>query len=889
MPLTSGTRLGPYEILSAAGAGGMGEVYRARDTRLERTVAIKILPAHLADQPNLRQRLEREGKAVAALSHPNICTLFDVGHQEGTDFLVMEYLEGETLEKRLERGPLPAEPLLKIALEIADALEKAHRQGIVHRDLKPGNIMLTKAGAKLMDFGLARTAEQAPVAEALTEMTAEGRKLTAEGTILGTFQYMAPEQLEGHEADARTDLFAFGEVLYEMATGKAAFAGRTKASLIAAILSTGPKPLSELAPMSPPALERVVRTCLAKDPEERFQSAHDLKLQLAWITEGGSQAGVPAPVSARRKRREWVAWGVAGAALIAALLLGAVYVENLLAPSYSMHSYVLPPEKATFVFSDDASGPVVVSPDGRRLAFAARGSSERMLWIQPLNSATAQPMAGTEGATYPFWSPDSRYVGFFAGGKLKKVDASGGPPQALCDAENGRGGAWSQDGTILLTRTTLEGVSRVDAGGGTPVPVTKFSGGESSHRWPYFLPDGKHFLYFAHGNIGADSAVYAASLDGKENKLLLHNASNAIYAPPGYLLFVRDGTLMAQRFQTGSLELVGDAMPIAEHVAVNTGTWRGIFTASNNGVLVYQGGAANSGSQLVWYDRSGKPGELVLPEVAQYRNPAFSPDGKRLAVTLENDQGSYDIWVVDLQRKTRTRITFDGKGADRPVWSPDGKSLIYGGNWVGLAHVFRKAADGGGSEEKLLETPGVREAPFSVSSDGRYVAYIRSDSKSTSKFDVWALPLFGDGKPFSLVNTEFNEVVPMISPDDKWLAYMSDESGRFEVNIRPFPAGAGKWQVSSGGGQLPHWRKDGKELVFSTLDQQLMAVDVRASGASIALGVPHALFKFSAVSGPDGPFDMSADGKKFVVNRLSSDTAPAPLTLVTNWTAELKK
>jgi serine/threonine protein kinase len=889
MPLTAGTRLGPYEILSAAGAGGMGEVYRARDTRLDRTVAVKILPAHLADQPNLRQRLEREGKAVAALSHPNICTLFDVGHQEGTDFLVMEYLEGETLERRLQRGPLPAEQQLKIALEIADALEKAHRQGIIHRDLKPGNIMLTKAGAKLMDFGLARTAEQAPVAEALTEMTAEGRKLTAEGTLLGTFQYMAPEQLEGHEADARTDLFAFGEVLYEMATGKAAFAGRTKASLIAAILSTEPKPLSELAPMSPPALDRVVRTCLAKDPDERFQSAHDLKLQLAWIAEGGSQAGVPAPVAARRRHRSWLAWGLAAAALLAAIVLGALYLETLLAPVSSIHSYVLPPDKATFVFNDDSSGPVVISPDGRRLAFVARAGSERMLWIQPLNSATAQPMAGTEGATYPFWSPDSRYVGFFAAGKLKKVDASGGPPQAICDAENGRGGSWGQEGVILLTRTTLESIVRVDAAGGTPVPVTKLQGTETSHRWPFFLPDGKHFLYFAHGNIGADSAVYAASLDGKANKLLFHNTSNAVYATPGYLLFVREGTLMAQRFRPDSLELEGDAMPLAEHVAVNTGTWRGIFTASSNGLLVYQAGAANTGSQLVWYDRSGKPGELLLPEAAQYRNPAFSPDGKRLAVTLENEQGSYDIWVVDLQRKTRTRITFDGKGADRPVWSPDGKSLFYGGNWVGTAHLFRKAADGSGSEEKLLETPEMREVPFSVSSDGRYLAYMRSDFKSSTKFDLWALPLFGDGKPFPLVATQFSEVVPMISPDGKWLAYMSDESGRFEVYIRPFPAGAGKWQVSNGGGMVPHWRHDSQELIFSTLDQQLMAVEVHASGASIALGVPHLLFKFNAVSGPDGPFAVSADAKKFILNRLGTDAAPAPLTLVTNWTADIKK
>ncbi|HUK87068.1 MAG TPA: hypothetical protein VLT85_05340, partial [Terriglobales bacterium] len=397
------------------------------------------------------------------------------------------------------------------------------------------------------------------------------------------------------------------------------------------------------------------------------------------------------------------------------------------------------------------------------------------------------------------------------------------------------------------------------------------------------------FLYFAHGSSSASSAVYVASLEGKERKLLLHNASNAIYAPPGYLLFVRDGTLMAQPFNARKLELAGDAMPIAEHVAVNTGTWRGIFTASDNGVLLYQGGAVGGGSQLVWYDRNGKPGDLVLPESARYLTPTLSPEEKRLAVTLENDQGSYDIWVVDLERKTRSRITFDGKGDNLPVWWPDGKSLVFAANWVGVPHLYRKAADGSGTAEKLLETPEVREVPSSVSGDGRYVAYNRVDAKSNTKNDVWALPMFGDGKPFPLANTEFNEVVPMISPNGKWLAYMSDESGRFEVYIRPFPAGEGKWQVSSGGGELPHWRKDGKELIFATLDQQMMAVEVGESGASVALGVPHALFKFNAVSGPDGPFAVSGDDQRFLLNRLSGDSAPAPLTLVTNWTAELKK
>jgi Tol biopolymer transport system component/predicted Ser/Thr protein kinase len=892
MALTPGSKLGPYEILGAIGAGGMGEVYRAKDTRLDREVAVKILSGELAKDPDLRARFEREARAISALNHPNICTLYDVGRQDGTDFLVMELLEGESLAERLHKGALPVEQVLSYGQQIADALEKAHRSGIVHRDLKPGNIVLTKSGAKLLDFGLAkpRAAAASAMTGAITRTTPIS-PITQQGTVVGTFQYMSPEQIEGGEADARSDIFALGAVLYEMATGKRAFEGKSQLSVASAILEKDPEPISKIQPMTPPALEHVVQTCLAKDPEERFQTAHDVKLQLKWIAEGGSSAvGVPAVKSSHRKHREWLAWGVAGLAIVAAALFGGIYLRDLMAPAYSVHSYVLPPEKASFVFSEDQSGPVVVSPDGRRIAFVARAGGERMLWIQPLNSPTAQPMAGTEGTFYPFWSYDSRYVGFFANGKLKKIEANGGPPQALCDAQNGRGGTWNADGVIIFSGSTLNGLMRVGAGGGVPTELSKLGPGETSHRWPTFLPDGKHLVYFSHANTSVDSAIYVTSLDHPEQrKLLFHNESGAGYVAPGYLMWVRDGTLMAQKFNLRTQELAGEAMPLAEHVAVNTSTWRGIFTASDNGVLLYQGGAISGGSQLAWYDRNGKAGDLALPEGALYLNPQLSPDGKRLAVTIENDKGNYDIWVVDLARKIKSRITFEEKGANRPVWSADGKSIFYAGDWIEKRRIVRRAADGTGQVEEVLDSTDVSTAPFSVSADGRYLAFNRTDTKGSTKTDVYAVPLSGERKPFPIMATPYVEAVPIISPNGKWVAYLSDESGRFEVYIRPFPSGEGKWQVSNGGGGTPMWRRDSKELIYSTYDQQMMSVEIGESGAGIVLGIAKPLFKFNAVSGPDGPYTMTGDAQHFLINRVNLDNGSQPLTLVTDWTADLKK
>jgi serine/threonine protein kinase len=907
MSLTSGTRLGPYEIQSPLGAGGMGEVYRARDTRLERTVAIKVLNAQLVGSTELRARFEREARVISQLQHPNICVLHDVGNEGAIDYLVMEFLQGESLAERLRKGPLPPDQVLTIAIEIADALEKAHRAGVVHRDLKPGNVMLTKSGAKLLDFGLAkplsatvasgtgRTSSASVFAAALTQtMPAQSpaSPLSTAGAVIGTVQYMSPEQIQGVEADARSDIFSFGVMLFEMVTGKRTFEGKTQASIVGQILAVDPPSVSTLRPQTPPGLDRVIRLCLDKDPDERIQTAHDLKLQLQAIAEAPLTA-TPSP-AVTPARRSWLPWVAAGVLAIIALAFALAYLQSPRAPQVSVHSYILAPEKATFVLTGNDAGPPVLSPDGLRLAFIAKNADgKQMLWIRPLNSAVAQSMSGTENATYPFWSPDSRYVAFFAASKLNKIDASGGPSQALCEASAGRGGSWNSAGTIVFAPDTTSALARVDAAGGTRVPLTTLDAKETSHRWPDFLPDGNHFLYFAHGSTNADSGIYLAALDSKERKLLLHNDSNAIYAVPGYLMFVRDNTLMEQRLNLRSLALEDGAKPLADHVAVNTDTWRGILTVSANGELLYQHGTAGGGSQLVWYDASGKQGEPVLPENATYLWPVLSPDASKLAFAIETN-GVADIWVLDVARHTKTRLTFGPLYSGWPIWWPDGKSIVftYGPSGT-MDSLYRQNADGTGSKEKLLETPGIQEIPFSISTDGRYIAYMRRDPKSNTGWDIWALPMFpdtsGEQKPFPVVATNFADIAPSFSPDGKWLAYANSETGRPEVYIQPFPSGAGRWQVSTAGGARPNWRKDSKELFFFSLDQEVMAVDVNQSGASLQLGTPHALLKATTVSGASGPYTVSADGKKFVMNTVLPQSISEPLTLITNWPADLKQ
>lgn len=759
MPIPSGTKLGPYEIIAPSGAGGMGEVYRARDTRLGREVAIKILPQHLASTPEVRQRFEREARAVSSLNHPHICTLHDVGHQDGMDFLVMEYLEGETLAKGLEKGPLATHELLRIAIEIADALEKAHRQGVVHRDLKPGNIMLTKAGAKLLDFGLAKAAIAPTVVDLSSSPTVSQKlgevttPLTARGTIVGTFQYMAPEQIEGKEADARSDIFSFGAVLYELATGKRAFEGKSQASLIAAILKEDPRPISELQPMSPPQLERVVKTCLAKDPEERFQSAHDLKLQLEWIRDAGSQAGVPALVVARRKYRDLVLVATAAVAIVAAAFFAVKFFTRTAVETQVIRAYIKPTPNSSIAGYNGGSAGFAVSPDGLRLAFVATTQEGKsVLWVRSLDSLEAQPLDGTEEATLPFWSPDSRFIGFFADGKLKKIEASGGPPFTICGAPGGRGGAWNRDGTIVFSPFFSTPLYRVSAAGGTATPVTALDPekAESTHRWPWFLPDGRHFLYLAGNPLtpagNPTNSIMVGSLDSKETKFLFHSHSNAIFAS-GHIVFLRESTLMAQPFDPKRLEFTGDAVPVAEQVGDVIPRVEGEFSASDNGVLAYLGMGASS-RQLVWFDRSGKQISAV-PGSDTYSDPHISPDGKELAFALETP--SSDIWLYDTARKVKTRFTFSSGSSTAdmsPVWSPDGRRIAYTSIRNGRFGIYEKAADGSGQEETLVEPGPDQLYPVTWSPDGKLIAYV--DWELGSGAALWILPLQGDHKPYTI-------------------------------------------------------------------------------------------------------------------------------------------
>ena len=788
MSLTVGARLGPYEILAPLGAGGMGEVYKARDTRLDRTVAIKVLPAHVASDPDLRQRFEREARAVAALNHPHICTLHDIGRQDPSagsgqaaiDFLVMEYLEGETLAERLASGSglsalgkaLPVDQALTIAIQIASALDTAHRHGITHRDLKLGNIMLTKGAAarqgspqaKLLDFGLAKTSGVAQdfgpavagrskdLHYADTMAPTMSSPLTAQGTILGTFQYMAPEQLEGQEADPRTDIFAFGAVVYEMLTGKRAFEGKNQVSLMAAILEHEPLPISKVQPLTPPALDRVVKKCLAKDPDDRWQSARDLHDELTWIAETGSQVGIAAPTERVVPPRPlWRRVAIpTGAALAAAVVAGtAVWLTTHVPvpppPALpAIRLSVAPPQNLTF--GTVAGGTIpAVSPDGRRVAFVAARGGVNLLWVRSLDALEAQPLPGTDGAAFPFWSPDSRALGFFAnvGTVLKTIDASGGPVRTLCDVPNtARGGTWSPDGVIVFGSSQSGGLFTVSANGGSPTPLTTpdAAQGDTAYRFPSFLPDGRHFLYWA----TPSNTVLLGSLDSKETTRLLPADSQAVYVAPGSLLFVRQGTLVAQPFDARRGTLTGEAVPIAEQVLPDV-SGGAAFAASSSGVLAYRTGTLSAPTQLTWVDRAGRPLGTVGPP-GRYRNPELSPDGTRVAVEATDPQRrTQDIWIVELARGLTSRFTFDPGNDTHPVWSPDSTQIMFGSDrGGGVLHLYQKRADGVGAEEPVLKS-NAEMIPNNWAPDGRSVVY--RNTAASGPVNLGVLPLAGERTP----------------------------------------------------------------------------------------------------------------------------------------------
>ncbi len=879
MPVIAGSRFGPYEILAPLGSGGMGEVYKARDTRLDRTVAIKVLPERLSSSSEGRQRFEREAKTISQLSHPHICALYDVGREGETEYLVMELLDGETLSERLAKGPLPLEQTLRYGIEIADALDKAHRQGIVHRDLKPGNVMLTKSGVKLLDFGLAKAMAPPPSQSNLTALPTQ-QGLTQEGTILGTFQYMAPEQLEGKEADSRTDIFAFGCVLYEMATERKAFSGTSQASLISSIMTSEPAPISSVQPMTPPALDRVVKTCLAKDPEDRWQSAHDVASELKWIAQG-SEAGVPPVVTRRRKSRERLAWTIAAALAVVSIVLPFIVSRPRPVTSRPVARLsVLPPEKTAFRMLGP-TGPVAISPDGRRLVFQAGGKGEkRRLFVRSLDALAPVPLQGTENASYPFWSPDGRFVGFFADGKLKKIAVSGGAIFDLCEAPEARGGTWGAQDVILFANR-YSPIYRVAAGGGPPVAVTRLDPQrlDVTHRWPEFLPDGQHFLYLAspQGAENPKNAIFTASLDGKENRELLRVSSNAAYAS-GYLLFVRQRTLMAQALDPRRRQLSGEPVPLVDRVQYDPIFSRGVFAASENGTLVYQGETLGMTTRLTWFNRKGEAAEGTVADA--HLSPRVSPDGRRAAVTVVSPNGNFDIWIYDLTRGTRSRLTFDPTREGSPVWSPDGTWIIYSAARRGPSDIFRRRADGSGGEELLFES-AADKMPTSISTDGSVLAFVANSA--TMRNDIWVLRLSGDRSAFPVLQTPVAEGNPQFSPDGHWLAYQSEESGRLEVYVTQFPPAEGRWQVSTTGGAFPRWSPEGKELYYVDTNKfELTAVAIDTKSGFQA-SEPVALFAMEPYLG--GPFDVAPDGR-FLVN-VPESLSSNPLTVVLNWPAEL--
>jgi Tol biopolymer transport system component/tRNA A-37 threonylcarbamoyl transferase component Bud32 len=899
MPLSSGTKFGPYEIQSPLGAGGMGEVYRATDTRLNRTVAVKILPKHLSEKPEARERFEREARAISQLSHANICQLYDLGQQDGIHYIVMEFLEGETLATRLSRGRLPLEQVLRYGAEVGEGLDCAHRAGVVHRDLKPGNIMVTRSGAKLMDFGLAKTAplavSQSTGLSATLESPHISHPLTAEGAVIGTFQYMSPEQVEGREADARSDIFSFGAVLYEMTTGKRAFEGKSQITVASAILEKDPDPVTVAQPLAPPALQHVIQTALMKDPESRWQSAADISRQLRWMSSPGSSAGAAHIAAPHPRREERVLWGILVAAL-AGLLLWFALLNRPHLPV--IRASITAPPGTGFDFMGDFSGPPVLSPDGARVAFAAHAPNERnTIWVRRLDNSIANKLAGTDGAYGQFWSADGKWIGFFADARLKKIAASGGPVTILADAPNARGGAWNGDNVIVYARDYRDGLWKISANGGDATRATQLDPSKhSTHRWPTFLPDGKHFLFLANNHSGGrreDNGVYMGSLDSTASQLVLVSDAGALYSS-GYLLYHQQNALMAQKFDPLRGTLSGEATVIANDVLYDSGTFRTVFSVAQNGVLVYEPGGNSVGDKLaLWMNRDGK----VLGQVAEpaaYRGGVLSPDGKRLAMGIGVPKA--DIWILDLQHGSRMRLTFDDAIHQMPAWSADGKRIVYVSqvgafNMAGTS-LHAKAADGSGQDEVLLDSKDVSPGQVSVAwpqwtPDNRYLIYRLQSGPSGGS--IWALQNSPGAKPQPVVKPESpigTAVYPRISPDGRWLAYSFNDGNREEIYVTSFPSGEGRWQISRAGGTYPVWRHDGKEIFYITLDGHLNATQVEPYEKGLDVGNTETVFEMRYTNPLGTPFDVAPDGRFMVLSQ--PEGSALPMELVLNWTADLK-
>jgi len=898
MTLTPSSKLGPYEILSLLGAGGMGEVYRARDTRLDRTVAIKVLPSGVSSTPEQRQRFEREARAISRLSHPHICALYDVGREGDTEYLVMEFLEGEPLSTRLARGALPLEQTCRFGAEIADALEKAHRQGIVHRDLKPGNVMLTKTGVKLLDFGLARvTAPAVSPSDLTSNPTATVRsELTQEGALLGTLAYMAPEQLEGKEADARSDVFALGTTLYEMATGRKAFSGASRASLISSILRDHPKPVSQVEPMSPRSLDRIIERCLEKDSERRWQSAADVGLELGSIARG--ELAEPAIGAARATRAPRWLVGLAAAGLAAAAVAASFALRRPAAsPEPPIRFSVRPPQGARFPWVRMQNF-FAASPDGRRIAFVARGADGvDALWIRTLADPLALRIAGTEGAAAPFWSPDARFLAFFADGKLKKIDASGGAAESLCDAPPGYpSGSWGSRHTILFAALTDQAVHVVPDAGGSPRAVVAADPErkEVGVAFPSFLPDGNHFLYLGRSEAEKRAYVRLASVDGGGSQPLLTNCSRAEYVSAGageagrgaagYLLFARDGSLYGQPFDLRRLRAAGDPFSLGQDIWQHVLIGSGPFSASGGGLLASR---ANAGpSRLVWLDRAGREtGSLESP--AGYDSVRLSPEGKRVAVQrVDAHTGLHEMLIGDLSRQVLTRLDLGPIDLTAPVWSPDGARIAFSvGSMRHPPSPYWVSLHGPATPAPIVSPAEGTQRVEDWSPDGRYLL---SWGFGPSGAGHGVIDLQGERKLkiFASGNLILTDAQAQFSPDGRWIALCLQESGRSEVYLTPFPAAGERIRVSASGGMLPRWRRDGRELYYVSADNQLMAAPVRL-GSDAQLGAPQALFRPDPSGWRD--YDVTADGSRFlaIVNVPVEDSGAIAVTV--NWLSALRR